>query len=416
MVPSGPDNFNTPEKNASNQSHLHERILEHLPRSLSVENTETIDAPSSPTSATRYIFTTTDASAPDAHIEKVRELFNRHSHQITTTETRLYVDVYASSDAPREPHSTKVNKNTTKTVPNPGVTTDSDDAEPQSLRAKYPITNIVMFGLTVVTTLFAGLRWYGTAGLSFEGVITVLPFMLSVLGVLGTHELGHYVVSQYYGVDASLPYFIPMPNLLGTLGAVIRMESEEIPSRKILFDIGIAGPLAGLIATVFVTVIGLTLPPVTPPPSLEVHLNYPPFVQTIAWMLGEQTSYVGAKTPNPVLVGAWAGTFITFLNLLPVGQLDGGHMMRAIIGPAQHKVQFAVPLTLVSLGGVVTFVLNSPGIVWFVWGVLTLVMLTGGTVDPADETPLNQSRRILAVVTFGIGALCFVPVPVSLLS
>jgi len=348
---------------------------------------------------------------------EIGDVFQEFPHEIQVKGDTLRVDVYAEPIPLPTPDEEYPLRETPFKANSTGEKSQSLREKSRSLRKKYPITNAVMFGLTISTTLLAGARWYGVTDTNLGALTTIWPFAASVLLVLGTHELGHYLTSRYYGVDATLPYFIPMPNLLGTLGAVIRMESDSIPNRKTLFDIAVAGPLAGLVMTVVVAVIGLQLPPVTQTSvSFGVDLNYPPFIQAIAWLLGEQTAYAGDKMPNPVLVGAWAGSFITFLNLLPVGQLDGGHMMRALIGKRQRRLQYVVPLTLVLLGIAVTLLLPGPGIVWIVWAVLTTAMVLGGTAEPAKETPLGRRRILIGVATFALGAVCFVPVPVSLIS
>src|SRR5699024_2008093 len=148
------------------------------------------------------------------------------------------------------------------------------------------------------------------------------PFALSVLAILGIHELGHYALSRYHGVDASLPYFIPLPNIIGTMGAVIRMRGR-MPDRKTLFDIGGAGPLAGLVVACIVTVVGLSLPPVAEP-GFPIEFNYPLLVQGLAALTGQPLAYPDGLAVNPVVFAGWVGMFVTFLNLIPVGQLDGG--------------------------------------------------------------------------------------------
>jgi len=205
-------------------------------------------------------------------------------------------------------------------------------AEPTSVGIDgIPWTNIVLFLLTVGSTLFAGSFWYQLDPIADPGVIwQAWPFTAAILGVLGVHEMGHYVMSRYHQVDASLPYFIPVPTLIGTMGAVITLKGR-MPDRKALFDIGAAGPLAGLVATVVATVIGLHLPPVSVDPALlqnpdavRIELGYPPLLELLAAGF-DQPLYRNDPTTgvNPVVIGAWVGMLVTFLNLIPVGQLDG---------------------------------------------------------------------------------------------
>ncbi|AQL42729.1 hypothetical protein BV210_08395 [Halorientalis sp. IM1011] len=284
-----------------------------------------------------------------------------------------------------------------------------------------PWTNVALFGLTVATTLLAGAQWYG---IPLEGnpaaVLGAWPFALSVLSVLAVHEFGHYALSRYHGVEVSLPYFIPLPNVLGTLGAVIRMR-DHIPSRRALFDIGVAGPLAGLAATVVVTAVGVTLPPIDVGAAAgtsfaeQYRLGYPPLIQGIALLLGEQLYYGDPSLiANPVVIGGWVGAFVTFLNLLPVGQLDGAHVLRALIGDRLDTAQLLVPAGLLGLAAYVYLVENSAmvAVLWGFWAFLALVFTRIGGADPLDPTPVDRRRQAVAAVTLGLAALTFTPVPI----
>ncbi|NIB99793.1 site-2 protease family protein [Halobacterium sp. R2-5] len=285
-----------------------------------------------------------------------------------------------------------------------------------------PWTNIALFVATLASTLFVGANWYYVDPFS-PAVVQALPFMLAVVGVLGVHELGHYAMSRYHDVDASLPYFIPFPSLFGTMGAVIRMRGR-IPDREALFDIGVAGPLAGLVAAILVSAIGLALPPVTVPPELansadavEVQFAYPPLLQAIAAVLGEPLSYSDpSRSINPVVMGGWIGMFITFLNLIPVGQLDGGHVLRSLVGDQADRVAPLVPTALFALAGYQWFVSdagNAAGI-WVMWGLIATVITFAGNVDPVDDSPLDKRRVAVGVLAFVLGALCFMPVPIQI--
>jgi membrane-associated protease RseP (regulator of RpoE activity) len=282
-----------------------------------------------------------------------------------------------------------------------------------------PWTNVLLAVATLLSTLFAGSRWYDLP--IVEDPATILqawPFAASVLGILAVHEFGHYVLSRYHEVEASLPYFIPLPfNVIGTLGAVIRMN-DNIPSRKALFDIGVAGPLAGLVATVGVTAIGVTLDPirVTSGVATQVELGYPLLIRGIAALLGEPLQYAEPGViPNPVVIGAWVGAFVTFLNLLPVGQLDGAHVTRAIVGDRLDTVQLAVPVLLFALAGyLVVFEGGRAAVLWGFWGVLALVFSRVGSATPIDQTAVGPGRQALAVLTLVLGLLCFVPVPIAI--
>lgn len=297
-------------------------------------------------------------------------------------------------------------------------------AEPTRLGIRgIPWTNIVLFVATVISTLFAGSMWYYTDPFSNPSEIWhAWPFTAAILGVLGVHEMGHYLMSRYHKVSASLPYFIPIPTLIGTMGAVIKMKGR-MPDRKALFDIGAAGPLAGLVATVGVISIGLHLPPVavpdqllTDPNTVDIRLGYPPLLEFLASAF-DQPLYRSDPTRdvNPVVIGGWVGLFVTFLNLIPVGQLDGGHILRSMAGSAQRTIAAIVPGALFALAGYLYYVgdhsLNTV-LIWCFWGVITIFVATAGPARPVHDEPLDPKRFALGVATFGVGLLCFTPVPV----
>jgi membrane-associated protease RseP (regulator of RpoE activity) len=287
-----------------------------------------------------------------------------------------------------------------------------------------PWTNVALFVATVATTLLAGAGWYGIP-ITEEPLraLEAWPFTVSVLGVLAVHELGHYVMSRYHDVEASLPYFIPVPTLLGTLGAVIRMN-DHIPSRRALFDIGVAGPLAGLVATVVVTAVGVSLPPIQTDAMVgasgamtvatQVQLGFPPLIQLVAWALGRPLSYTEpGLMVNPVVVGGWVGAFVTFLNLLPVGQLDGAHVTRALVGDALSRVQQLVPVALFALAGYLFVFEDGRAVgIWVLWGFIALVFGRVGGVTPLDSSPVGRGRWLLGLLTLVLGVLSFTPIPI----
>ena len=288
-----------------------------------------------------------------------------------------------------------------------------------------PWTNILLALLTVASTLLVGaVQWYHVdVGANPLGVFRAWPFVAAVLGVLAVHELGHYVASRYHGVDASLPYFIPFPTLIGTMGAVIRMKGR-IPDRRALFDIGASGPLAGLVATVVVSAIGLQLDPVVTQEALTanpdapvVRFHNPLLLELIAAATGTLDT-LRSGTIHPVVFGGWVGMFITFLNLLPVGQLDGGHIVRALYGERQETIAAAVPAALFGLAGYLYFlenVTNAVGI-WVMWGLLATGLAYAGPATPIRDSPLDRKRVVLGLVTFLFGILCFTPVPFELVT
>lgn len=281
-----------------------------------------------------------------------------------------------------------------------------------------PWTNVALAVATLLSTLYAGTRWYGLSPLSEPtALLRAWPFAAGVLGILAVHEFGHYVLSRYHEVEASLPYFLPFPNLLGTVGAVIRMN-DNMPDRRSLFDIGVAGPLAGLIATVIVAAVGVSLPPVAAGDGLtrSVELGYPLLIQGIAAAMGEPLTYADPGLQvNPVVVAAWVGAFVTFLNLLPVGQLDGAHVLRALVGERASVVGFAVPVALFGLAGYLTvFEGGRAAGLWGFWGLLSLLLVRAGTATPIDETGVGPARTAVGLLTLVLGVLCFAPVPIAI--
>ena len=298
-------------------------------------------------------------------------------------------------------------------------------------REGIPWVNVVLFVTTVVSTLFVGAYgWYYVPLAEIRAnpltMLQAWPFTAAVLGVLMVHELGHYVAGRYHGVDVSLPYVIPFVFPFGTLGAVIRMRGR-MPSRKVLFDIGAAGPIAGLVATVAVTAIGLSLDPIRVPAELAngsgtmIRFNNPPLLSLIADLLGQPTTYDDPTlSTHPVVIGGWVGMFFTLLNLLPVGQLDGGHMVRAMAGPRQETLAALVPAGLFAIAAYLYYWrglgLNESVGLWAFWGVFAMVIAANGPANPDDERRVGWPRFLVGVLTFAVGALCFLLVPIQVVS
>lgn len=242
-----------------------------------------------------------------------------------------------------------------------------------------------------------------------------IAFSWSLLAILFSHEMGHYLACRYYGVNATLPFFIPAPPvfLAGTFGAFIKIRSV-IPSRRALFDIGLAGPLAGFVVALPLTVIGILIvgPPLPPPPhGYTVYFNDPPLFRLVSWLMGVP---LDPNSPiNPYYMAAWIGLLVTSLNLTPVGQLDGGHGIYALFGARLHAL-------IGRIAFVVTVVLAILGFLWhrspsgFLFAVLLGVILRFPHPQPARMEPLGTARLIIAVVTLLVYALCFWPFPISI--
>jgi membrane-associated protease RseP (regulator of RpoE activity) len=238
-------------------------------------------------------------------------------------------------------------------------------------------------------------------------------FSTALLTILTAHEMGHYLACRYYGVRATLPFFIPAPPLFlaGTFGAFIKMKSP-IPSRRALFDIGLAGPLAGFVALLPIAVGGLLTLQAAPPQIVGhgVIFNDPLLFQIIAKLTGANLI---EASPNPFYMAAWIGLLVTSLNLMPVGQLDGGHGTFAVFGGRAHKIIGRVAFVAVALTAVLGFLWHgSPS--GFLYTVLLAVMLKVRHPAPEEMEPLGRGRSIVAIVTLIVFALSFVPFPLTL--
>jgi membrane-associated protease RseP (regulator of RpoE activity) len=270
--------------------------------------------------------------------------------------------------------------------------------------------NLVLFIATFFTTMICG-AWMSGVDLKNEPLqlFRGLSFTLAIMAVLGSHEMAHYAMARYHGMKASLPYFIPFPTFIGTMGAVIHYRGP-VPSRKALFDVGVAGPLVGLFMSVAVTVIGLNLevPAVKPlPNSMMFNLGMPPlfvFIQNLVGATGENL--------HPVAFAGWVGMFVTLLNLLPAGQLDGGHILRAMLGKKAEKVSFLMPRILFLIGLYVIYWLKEDGVIWLFWALLLWVFAAVGHPSPLhDKVELDKKRILLGIITFILGFLCFTLIP-----
>jgi membrane-associated protease RseP (regulator of RpoE activity) len=248
----------------------------------------------------------------------------------------------------------------------------------------------------------------GDAAFYFHG----LWYSLTILTILGCHEMGHYLMALRYGVEVSRPYFLPAPlPLTGTLGAFIRIRSR-IPTKVALFDIGIAGPLAGFVVAVPALVIGLGLSRVDQLPvdqSSLIELGEPLLFKLAAWLVWGPVAEGSSINMHPMAFASWFGLLMTALNLFPIAQLDGGHISYAVLGPRSTIV------TLMMMGVAVglTFVSSS----WMAWTVMMVVMLvTIGARHPRvldEDVPLDRGRLILAALAMLILIVCFTPAPIG---
>jgi len=268
--------------------------------------------------------------------------------------------------------------------------------------------NAILVVLTFLSTTFVGAMMFGINPAENPFLLVKgLPFSVALMSVLGTHELAHYVAAKRNGMRASLPYFIPFPSIIGTMGAII-IQRGMIPNRKALFDLGASGPLVGLIASIFVTAIGLSLPFEVPQGAEGgIILGIPPLFMIIAQLLSFKGDYI-----HPVAFAGWVGMFVTFLNMIPAGQLDGGHVLRSLISRERFQKVSVIISNFILVLGLLLTIFGKNGGLWIFWGLLLVIFSRKGHPDPVDdEGPLDQKRKIIAVLLFLISILCFTPVP-----
>ena len=243
-----------------------------------------------------------------------------------------------------------------------------------------------------------------------------LSFSGSLLFILLSHEMGHYIACRIYRVQATLPFFIPTPPLIGpagTFGAFIRINSP-MPSRRAVFDIGVAGPIAGFIALLPIAVLGFvnmqTVPASTVIPEGSLVFADPLVMKMIGGLFGIDPAFgVG----NSFYYAAWVGVLVTALNLIPSGQLDGGHAVYAVFGERVHYWTGRIAFPVMAVLSVVGFYyFNSPAGILI--AVLLGFMMRVGHPRPWDETPLDGKRKVVALATLIIFVLCFVPFPIKI--
>ncbi|HEX5734090.1 MAG TPA: site-2 protease family protein [Blastocatellia bacterium] len=236
-----------------------------------------------------------------------------------------------------------------------------------------------------------------------------LLFTFTLIMILGAHELGHYFACKHYGIKATLPFFIPAPpifTLFGTFGAVIKIK-EPITTRRALFDIGIAGPLAGFALALPASIIGLLIAEPAPPPEVSDWYFDDPGLFRIIMLLFDLPRWIQW---NPVYWAAWGTLLVTALNLFPVGQLDGGHVVYALFGRRVHKwVSRAVCASVIVLAAVTMALYSLP--VWILWSLVLLFMLKVGHPPVSDDEPLGKTRITLAIIAAIIFLLCFMYMP-----
>lgn len=304
------------------------------------------------------------------------------------------------------------------------------NAQSQSKGQKIPTIHILLFLATICTTTIAGFFLRGTW-------LTALAFSGTLLTILLFHEFGHYLMARKHHVDASLPYFIPgIPVLVGTFGAVIKMRSV-VRSKRALFDIGVAGPLAGVAVAVPAIILGLALSEFIPIPE-DLPPGDGPFSLGSSLIFSALSHLIAGASPpghdlllHPIAFAGWIGLLVTMLNLIPVGQLDGGHVTYAILGRRLHQKIASCVLPLLLVLGILPIpqliyyskyetmppewmqMIGSfgwPG--WLLWFVILRFLI--GTAHPPtldEHQPLDRPRKIIGWVAVVIFILTFTPAP-----
>lgn len=285
--------------------------------------------------------------------------------------------------------------------------------------------NLILFSLTVLSTYFVGYLWginYLLAGQNPEEVSEALTLSLlleptliklsliysfSLLVILLGHELGHYLTCRRYRIQATLPYFIPAPTLIGTLGAFIRIRSP-LTRREELFDVGVSGPLAGFLLSVPALFLGLQMSRLVPalPRESSILFGEPLLLKVFVRLIFGQVAQNQDLILHPLAVAGWVGLLVTSFNLFPVGQLDGGHILYALFGDRTRKLAPGIILILALLG-----VFYWAG--WLIWAILILIL---GVRHPSileSGRGFSKKRLALSLAMLLIFVFSFIPAPIS---
>lgn len=281
-----------------------------------------------------------------------------------------------------------------------------------------------LFLLTLVTSLLAGTHFaaayahnqaasldtfFETFRLLYRhpaALLAGLPFAITLLAVLLVHELGHYFACRHHHIRSSYPFFIPAPTLIGTFGAFILIRSP-IRSKRALFDVGASGPLVGFAVALPALAYGVlhakVIPTLGTDGNADLIFGVPLILKLVAAVI-QPNAHAADLLLHPVGRAAWVGLFATALNLLPVGQLDGGHILRSVSPRAHWVISLLLPVILVVLG---VYVWRG----WLIWAVILLGLRFFRTAPIYDPTPLDPNRRMAALIALLVFTLCFMPSP-----
>ena len=286
------------------------------------------------------------------------------------------------------------------------------------ITTRQAIVHLSFFLVTSASIYLCGVLASDTSGTSLGQLISDpkirasgLTYTLTLVAILLAHELGHYVACRYYGIRASLPYFLPAPPIIGTFGAFIRIK-DPIQSKRALFDIGIAGPLAGFAIALPTVLVGLMIS--QPAPPAPVGAGVMVFHDPLLLILLEKAfGFPRMVHWNPIYFAAWVGLLATSLNLLPVGQLDGGHVTYAILGKRGHRRAAGGIFLLMCVLAIVAY-RQYQWAGWFVY-VLLLGLLLGLKHPPVvdEDEPIGSARIVIGLVGLIVFALTFMPFPIS---
>jgi membrane-associated protease RseP (regulator of RpoE activity) len=279
---------------------------------------------------------------------------------------------------------------------------------------KFPWLNLGLFLITGATTILAGAWQEGidiisNPALLLQSPLTVikagLPFSLSLLAILLCHEFGHYAAARFHKVNVSLPFFIPAPTLLGTFGAFIRSKSAFI-NKKQLLDVGAAGPLAGLIVSIIVLVIGMgssSFVPIQSQGGNAIYFGESLLHRLISIIVVGPTPAGQVLMSSSIAFAGWVGLLVTMLNLLPIGQLDGGHIMYALFGKYQKYLAYIAMLGLLAL----SFWWSG----WAIWLLISIFLKPAHPPTLLDDTPIGRGRQFVGYVSILAFIICFMPIP-----
>lgn len=282
-----------------------------------------------------------------------------------------------------------------------------------------PWVNVVLFLITVATTILTGALWEGVDWISnpimvikdpFTVISGGLPFSLSLLAILGFHEFGHYFAARYHKVNVTLPYFIPAPpaiTLIGSFGAFIKSKSAFI-NRKQLLDVGAAGPLSGLVIAIIVLAIGINSSSIQPAGEeiSGIFFGESLLFKFMTFMIKGPIKGDDVLLISSVAFAGWVGILVTMFNLLPMGQLDGGHISYALFGRFQKRI------ALVTLAALAALSFYWQG--WLVWIFIGLLLRPNHPPTLMDEVPLGRGRIITGIASIIAFVLCFIPSPVNI--